>query len=130
MTFIKINNTLYPATISGRVADRDWDNRESKSITLEMDYATAHALFVNGLAWSIVQRDEVPVYEMDENGEPVLDENGAPIQTGTEIRETEYDNSDYNLAGDLTDHRDGRITAKMGKLTDLEQAYEIMLGGM
>ena len=130
MTFIKINNTLYPATISGRVADRDWDNRESKSITLEMDYATAHALFVNGLAWSIVQRDEVPVYEMDENGEPIFDENGAPIQTGTKIQESEYDNSGYNLAGDLTDHRDGRITAKMGKLTDLEQAYEIMLGGM
>lgn len=130
MTFIKINDTLYPATISGRVADRDWDNRESKSITLEMDYETANALFVNGLAWSIVQRDEVPVYEMDENGEPVLDENGAPVQTGTEIQETEFDNSDYNLAGDLTDHRDGRITAKMGKLTDLEQAYEIMLGGM
>lgn len=130
MTFIKINDALYPATISGRVADRDWDNRESKSITLEMDYATAHALFVNGLAWSIVQRDEVPVYEMDENGAPIFDENGAPIQTGTEIQETEYDNSEYNLAGDLTDHRDGRITAKMGKLTDLEQAYEIMLGGM
>lgn len=130
MTFIKINDTLYPATISGRVADRDWDNRESKSITLEMDYATAHALFVNGLAWSIVQRGEVPVFEMDENGEPIFDENGAPIQTGTKIQESEYDNSDYNLAGDLTDHRDGRITAKMGKLTDLEQAYEIMLGGM
>lgn len=122
MTFIKINDTLYPATISGRVADRDWDNRESKSITLEMDYATASALFVNRLAWSIVQQDEVPVYEMDENGES--------IQTGTEIQETEFDNSEYNLAGDLTDHRDGRITAKMGKLTDLEQAYEIMFGGM
>lgn len=130
MTFIKINDTIYPATISGRVADRDWDNRESKSITLEMDYATANDLFVNGMAWSIVQRDEVPAYEMDENGEPVLDENGAPIQTGTEIQETEFDNSEYNLAGDLTDHRDGRITVKMGKLTDLEQAYEIMLGGM
>lgn len=130
MIFIKINNTLYPAAIGGRVADMDWDNRESKSITLEMDYETANALFVNGLAWSIVQRDEVPVYEMDENGEFVLDENGAPIQTGTEIQEIEFDNSEYNLAGDLTDHRDGRITAKMGKLTDLEQAYEIMLGGM
>lgn len=126
MTFIKINNTLYPAAISGRVADRDWDNRESKSITLEMDYTTAHALFVNGLAWSIVQRDEVPVYEMDENGEPVLDENGAPIQTGTEIQETEFDNSEYNLAGDLTDHRDGRITAKMGKETDVEKLILLM----
>ena len=30
---------------------------------------------------------------------------------------------------EVTDHRDGRITAKMGKLTPLEEAYEIMLGG-
>lgn len=130
MTFVKINETLYPATVSGRVQDKDWDNRESKAITLKMDYATAIGLFVDGLAWSIVQQNEVPVFEQNENGEPVLDENGNPIQTGTEMQETEFDNSEYNLAGDLTDHRDGRITAKMGKLTDLEEAYEIMLGGI
>ena len=118
MTFVKINNTLYPATTIGRVTDKDWDSRASKAITLEMDYATAISLFVDGLAWSIVQQQEVPVY----------DEDGA--QTGTEMHETEFDNSEYNIAGDLTDHRDGRITAKMGKLTDLEEAYEIMLGGM
>lgn len=117
MTYVKINNTLYPATISGRVADKDWDNRASKAITLEMGYAEAAELFVDGLAWSIVEQNEVPVH--DENGE----------QTGTEVQETEWDNGEYNLAGDLTDHRDGRITAKMGKLTDLEEAYEIMLGG-
>lgn len=118
MIYIKINDTLYPATISGRMQDSEWDNRPSKAITLEMDYATAVALFVDGLAWSIVQRDEVPAY--DENGE----------RNGTEIQETEWDNSEYNLAGDITDHRDGTITAKMGKLTDLEEAYEIMLGGV
>lgn len=130
MTFVKINETLYPATISGRVQDKDWDNRESKAITLEMDYATAIALFVDGLAWSIIQKGEVPVYQVDEDGKAVLDENGNPIQTGTEMQENEFDNSEYNIAGDLTDHRDGRITAKMGKLTDLEEAYEIMLGGI
>lgn len=118
MTFIKINEKLYPATIIGRVADKDWDNRESKSITLEMTYAEAIKLFVDGLVWSIVQREEVPTY--DENG----------VQTGTETIETEFDNSEYNLAGDITDHRDGRITVKMGKLTELEEAYEIMLGGI
>lgn len=130
MTYIKINNTLYPATISGRVADKDWDNRASKAITLEMHYEDASNLFVDGLAWSIVQQNEVPTYQVDENGKLVLDESGAPIQTGTEMQETEFDNSEYNLAGDITDHRDGTITAKMGKLTDLEEAYEIMLGGM
>jgi hypothetical protein len=115
--FIKVNETLYPATVIGRVADKEWDNRASKSITLEMDYETASTLFVDGLAWSIVQRNEVPTY--DENGEP----------TGTEMQETEFDNSEYCIAGDITDHRDGTITVKMGKLTDLEEAYEIMLGG-
>lgn len=118
MIFVKINNTLYPATVSGRVSDTAWDNRESKSITLEMDYATALALFVNGLAWSIVHQEEVAVY--GENA----------VQIGTEVKETEYDNSEYNLAGDITDHRDGTITVKMGKLTELEEAYEIMFGGI
>lgn len=118
MTYIKINETLYPATISGKVADKDWDNRASKSITLEMDYATASALFVDGVAWTIITEQEVPTY--DENGE----------QIGSEVQETEFDNSDYCLAGDITDHRDGRITVKMGALTEVEQAYELMLGGM
>ena len=130
MTYIKINGELYPASMDGRVSDLDWDKRESKSITLEMEYETANALFVDGLAWSIVQQNEVPTYQVDENGEAVLDEEGNPIQTGTEIQETEWDNSEFVLAGDLTDHRDGTITVKMGKLTDLEEAYEIMLGGM
>ena len=118
MTFVKINETLYSATVSGRITDGEWDNRNSKAITLEMDYATALSLFVDGLTWSIVQQNEVPVY--DEQGEP----------NGTEIQETEFDNSEYNLAGDITDHRDGTITVKMGKLTELEEAYELMLGGM
>lgn len=114
MTYIKINENLYPATVSGRVADQDWDGRASKAITLAMDYATAVALFVDGLAWSIVRQDEVPTF--DESGE----------QTGTEIRETEYDNSDYDVAGSITDHRNGTITAKMGKITDGEALAELM----
>ena len=114
MTFVKINGALYPATVSGRMTDKDWDGRASKAITLAMDYATAIGLFVDGLNWSIVQQDEVPTF--DENGE----------QTGTEIRETEYDNSDYDVAGSITDHRNGTITAKMGKITDSEALAELM----
>lgn len=122
MTFVKINDTLYPASIDGRISDQEWDGRESKAITMEMGYAEASALFVDGAAWSIVEQHEVPVYKVDENGEE--------IQTGTEIQETEWDNSDFNLAGDITDHRDGTVTVKMGKLSPLEEAYEIMLGGI
>ena len=112
MVYIKISENLYPATISGKAADREWDNRESKAITLEMDYYTAIALFVDGLAWSIVQESEVEV-----DGE------------ATTQRE-EFDNSDYCVAGSLTDNRDGTMTAKMGKLTELEEAYELLLGGI
>ena len=39
MTYFKTNKTEYPASISGKMTDRDWDNRESKAITLEMTYA-------------------------------------------------------------------------------------------
>lgn len=111
MTYIKINETLYPAIVSGRMEDKDWDNRNSMSITLEMDHETASKLFVDELAWSIVQQNEIET------------------EDGTEAKEAEYDNSEYCLAGDITDHRDGRITVKMGKLTELEEAYEIIFGG-
>jgi hypothetical protein len=114
MTYIKINETLYPATVSGRVADKEWDNRESKAITLEMDYATAIKLFIDGLAWSIVQQNEVPIFDEDNN------------QIGTEIQEIEWDNSEYDVAGSITDHRNGTITVKMGKITDAEALAELL----
>ena len=118
MTFVKINETLYPATIKGKLSDDAWDNRDSKAITLEMDYATASNTFVDGAQWSIIQTIERPVY----------DEQGNEIDI--ETHEVEYDNTEYSIAGDIIDHRDGTITAKMGKLTVLEEAYELMLGGI
>lgn len=122
-TCIKINNgdILYPAVITGRMADKEWDNRETKAITLEMDYATANKLFIDSVIWSIVMEHPVEIKEIDDEGNTT---------TKTIIETEEFDNSEYNLAGDITDHRDGTLTVKMGKLTDLEQAYEIMLGGI
>lgn len=122
-TCIKINNgdILYPAVITGRMADKEWDNRETKAITLEMDYATANTLFIDGVIWSIVMEHPVEIKEIDDKGNTT---------TKTIIETEEFDNSEYSLAGDITDHRDGTLTVKMGKLTDLEQAYEIMLGGI
>ena len=122
-TYIKINNgdILYPAVITGRMADKEWDNRETKAITLEMDYATANKLFIDGVIWSIVMEHPVEIEEIDDEGNTT---------TKTIIETEEFDNSEYSLAGDITDHRDGTLTVKMGKLTDLEQAYEIMLGGI
>lgn len=117
MLYVKINNTLYPASISGKIHDSAWDNRESKSITLEGDYATINALFPDGVAWSIVDEHTKPV--LDELGNPVLDENGEPTY---ETTQTEFDNSEFNIRGSLTVNTNGTCTVKMGKATELENA--------
>lgn len=114
MIYFKTNNTEYPANIAGKVADRDWDGRASKSIMLEIEYTAASQLFVDGLSWSIVQRDTVPVY--DKEGKPTGE---------TEEQVQEWDNSDYNVAGSITDNRNGTCTCKMGKKTQLEAEQEL-----
>lgn len=115
MIYFKANNTEYPASIAGKVTDRDWGGRESKAVTLTMTHAQAAQLFVDGLSWSIVQRDTVPVYGTDGN------------PTGeTEEQVQEWDNSDYCVAGGITDNRDGTCTCKMGKKTDAELMQERM----
>ena len=115
MTYIKVNDTLYSATINGRVNDTAWDNRESKSITLSLTYAEVLALLPDNTHWSIVQKEDVPTY--DENGNPVLDSEGNPVM---EEQTTEWDNSEYSISGTVTDNRDGTVTIKMGKPTEIE----------
>lgn len=111
MTYININGNHYPASISGNRKDGQWDGRESKSITLEMDYATAAALFVDDLSWSIVMDIEQEL------------EDGSVI-TGQEV----YDNSEYDMAGPITDNRNGTVTVKMGKAT-AEELLAVIMGG-
>ena len=112
--YVKVNNTEYPATVDGVNNDRTWNGRDTKTVTLEMTHAAAAQLFVDGLSWSIVQRDTVPVYDTDGN------------PTGkTEEQVQEWDNSDYNVAGSITDNRDGTCTCKMGKKTQLEAEQEL-----
>ena len=112
--YIKVNNTEYPAAVSGVYNDRTWNGRDTKTITLTMEYTTASQLFVDGLSWSIVQRDTVPVYDKDGN------------PTGeTKEQVQEWDNSDYNVAGSITDNRNGTCTCKMGKKTQLETEQEL-----
>ena len=103
MTYVKINGTTYPAVINGKHVDREWNDRESKTITIEMAYADAIALFVNGLVWSIL----MDVEQEQEDGSIVT------------VQE-EYDNSEYSMAGSITDNRDGTLAVKMGKPTQIE----------
>lgn len=89
MIYLKTNDTLYPAQFRERVQDSDWQNRRSMAITVSMPYEQAAELFVNGLRWQHVQ------------------------QTDEETIFTDY--SEFEVAGPITDNRDGTVTAKMGK---------------
>jgi len=127
MIYFKTNNQEYQAEISSLEMDFNWENRKTCTIILSMSYAEAAQLFVDGLVWGAVQRSTVPVY--DASGQPTG-------ETQESVREWDY--SDYCVAGAITDHRDGSISAKMGKkteaellreqLSDAEQAAKILLG--
>ena len=107
--FIKVNGQEYPATCIYNYKDRNWDMRETQTVHLTMPYAQAAALLPDNTPWSIVQRETVDV----------LDEQGQPTGETKEVV-NEYDNSEYSLAGDITDHRDGTVSIKMGRPTESE----------
>ena len=110
-TNVVINGTSYAADIQGTKRDGAWGNRESKSITLPMDYATAAATFVDDVPWSIL-------YQPSDYYDPETQQMVTPPVE-------EYDNSDYCILGDITVHRDGTVTVKMGKPTG-EELYNIL----
>lgn len=106
MVFVKVNGVEYYAGVSGQIVDSTWDGRESKAITINATYQEAVDLFPDGVEWSILVKTQGD----GEEEESVL----------------EYDNSEFNISGPVTDNRDGTITIKMGKPTDLEMAYEVL----
>lgn len=109
--FIKVNGQEYPAKVIYLYKDRNWDMRETQTVHLSMPYAQAAALLPSGTPWSIVMRETVD--KLDNDGNP----------TGqTEEVVTEEDMSAYSLAGEITDYRDGTVSIKMGKKTELEIA--------
>ena len=105
MTYVKIENRQFEASINGLVYDRIWGGRESKSITCKMTYEEASELFVNNSPWFIIYQEDSYV---NENGEIVNPEPKV------------YDNSEFSVAGPITDNRDGTVTVKMGKPTEVE----------
>ena len=118
--YIKFNNSeiLYPASITGRINDKDWDNRESKAIHTNLKYEDVINLFTDDVEWSIVQDVENQIEQIDEEGNAVI----------KDITEKEiYDNSNYCILGDIITHKDGSTTVKMGKPT-AEEILNILLG--
>ena len=124
MIYVIVNGTLYPATIDGQMQDYTWDNRESKTITMQGTYDEIVELFGDNAPWSIVMKETVQKRSKD--GSLVLDEAGNPV---TEEQTSEWDNSEFAMSGPITDNRDGTVSIKMGKPTDLEDAMELLLGG-
>ena len=111
MIKIKIAGKEYEATVLGVASDYSFGRRESKSITLTMDYATAVATFADDVPWSIL-------YQPSDYYDPETQQMVTPPVE-------EYDNSDYCILGDITVHRDGTVTVKMGKPT-AEELYNIL----
>ena len=85
MVYVKINGQQYPATVYGKIQDMEYQGKSTKTIKLSMSYSDAASLFVSGCSWSIISDEE------------------------------EFDNSDYNVAGPITDFRDGTLAIKMIK---------------
>ena len=80
-----------------------------------MAYADVLALLPDNTAWSIVQKDTVQ--KIGEDGQPMVDGSGNPV---TEEVTSEFDNSEYSMSGVIRDNRDGTVTIKMGKPTEIE----------
>ena len=111
MLKVKIAGNEYEAIVSGVANDVLWGGRESKSITLTMDYETVAATFCDDVPWSILYQ---PSNYYDPETQQMVT---PPVE--------EYDNSDYCILGDITVHRDGKVTVKMGKPTG-EELYNIL----
>lgn len=109
--FIKVAGQEYPATCVYNYKDRNWDMRETQTVHLTMPYAQAAALLPSGTPWSNVFRET----------KDKLDNDGNPTGQTEEVV-TEEDMSAYSLAGEITDHRDGTVSVKMGKRTETENA--------
>lgn len=109
--YVKVNNTEYPAEINGNLKDRTWGDRDTKTITLTMTTTEVAPLLPDNTPWSIVLHETVN--KLDNDGNPTGE---------TEEVVNEWDNSEYSLSGDITDHRDGTVSIKMGKPTETESA--------
>lgn len=75
--------------------------RDVIRVTVAATHAEATEKFVPGAVWAIRQFNVSP--------------EGVELETFTD-----FDKSNYCVAGDIVDHRDGRVTVYMGKPTESE----------
>lgn len=85
--------------------------RELFRATVIGEYADVAAAFADGAKYCVRQYD--------------IDEQGAELDTYTD-----FDKSEFSIAGDIVDHRDGRITVYMGKKTEDELEKEQLVAAL
>lgn len=106
--YAKINNMEYPIIAVTNYQDTKWNNRQSIRLFFNENYNTVKSLLADKITWALIEKE--------------TNEKDTDDMSVTEI---ETDMSDYCIAGEITDHRDGRVSIKMGKKTNEEQLKEI-----
>ncbi len=84
------------------------EQRDTVRVTVTAAYSDVLESFLSGATWAIRQFEINP-------------DTGAPTE-----EYTDYDKSEYCVAGDIVNHRDGRITVYMGKKTEAEQLRDAL----
>lgn len=97
---------LEPPIIAKKIAENG-ANQDYLRITLSATYADVLAYFVDNATYAIRQFD--------------IGETGEELETYTD-----FDWSEYSVAKDIVDHRDGRVTVYMAKPNEQEQVAEAL----
>ena len=97
---------LEPPIIAKKIAENG-ANQDYLRITLSATYADVLEYFVDNATYAIRQFD--------------IGESGEELETYTD-----FDWSEYSVAKDIVDHRDGRVTVYMAKPNEQEQVAEAL----
>ena len=93
--FIKINGQEYPAEVIYLYKDKNWNDRDVRNVFLNLPYDQVVALMPTGTKWSSIIKENDVVTE-------------------------ETDMSEFSIAGQVVDYRNGTVSIKMGKPTESE----------
>ena len=115
MIYVKIGETMKEATVNGYRRDPKWDYRDVEEITLTATADEVKELFPDGVEWELAQTFE-----------PYLDEATNEIIQPEPITKN---HGEFCVSGAVTDHRNGKVSIRMGKLTDAE-LLAIITGGV
>lgn len=95
--FIRVNGQEYPAEVIYLYKDRNWNDRDVRNVFLNLPYDQVVALMPTGTKWS-----------------SILKENDVVVE--------ETDMSEFSIAGQVVDYRNGTVSIKMGKPTETEKS--------